>query len=139
MQRPTKHQYYLNNAKDIASRSTCLRRKYGAIIVNNDQIVSTGYNGSPRGVINCDDHGTCYRAENNITPGQRYEMCLVGSTKILLSTSEITLATNEIKLLEDIYNERLWNINCVSYDAANGIIVNAKAEDIWIILVSPFI
>lgn len=51
--------YYLNIAKSVADRSTCLRKKCGAVIVNNDEIISTGYNGAPRGRINCIDLGYC--------------------------------------------------------------------------------
>lgn len=56
MNRIDKNEYYLNMAKAAAARSTCLKRQYGAIIVNNDEIVATGYNGSPRGSINCCDN-----------------------------------------------------------------------------------
>lgn len=61
MNRPTKDEYYLNIALAVSKRSTCLRRHYGVVIVNNDVIVSTGYNGSPRGEINCCDLGECKR------------------------------------------------------------------------------
>lgn len=60
-QRLSKDEYYINIAKSVTKRSTCLRRQYGAVIVNNDEIVSTGYNGSPRGEVNCCDTGTCKR------------------------------------------------------------------------------
>jgi len=73
--RPSKDQYYLNIALEVAARSTCRRRSYGAIIVRDDQIVSTGYNGSPRGTPNCIDLGYCIREINKIPPGQRYELC----------------------------------------------------------------
>ena len=73
--RISKNDYYLNIAREVAQRSTCLRRKYGAIIVNNDQIIATGYNGSPRGEINCCDIGICERQRLNINPGERYELC----------------------------------------------------------------
>ena len=56
-QRVSKHNYYLDIAQTVAERSTCLRRKFGAIIVRNDAIISTGYNGAPRGRKNCDDMG----------------------------------------------------------------------------------
>ncbi len=59
-----KDNYYLNIAEVVASRSTCLRRQYGAVIVNNDEIIATGYNGAPRGEANCCDTGHCYRAEH---------------------------------------------------------------------------
>lgn len=61
--RPNKTDYYLDIALAVSKRSTCLRRHYGAVIVNNDEIVSTGYNGSPRNGVNCCDIGHCMRAE----------------------------------------------------------------------------
>jgi len=74
--RPTKREYYLDIARVVSSRSTCLRRKYGSIIVSPaDSIVSTGYNGSPRGEDNCCDTGYCERAEKKIPSGSNYELC----------------------------------------------------------------
>ena len=73
--RISKENYYLDIAETVASRSTCLRKKYGAIIVKNDVIVSTGYNGAPRGRQNCNDIGTCMREKMNIPRGERYELC----------------------------------------------------------------
>ena len=73
--RPPKDAYYLGIAKAVAQRATCLRRIYGAVIVNNDEIVSTGYNGSARGESNCCDIGECYRESMHVPHGQRYELC----------------------------------------------------------------
>ena len=73
--RISKVEYYLGIADTVSKRGTCLRRNYGAIIVKDDHIVSTGYNGAPRGRINCCDMGTCFRKTNNIPQGQRYERC----------------------------------------------------------------
>ena len=75
MSRPDKDSYFLGIAEAVARRSTCIRRQYGAVIVKNDVIVSTGYNGSPRTAVNCCDAGTCWREEHNIPHGERYEMC----------------------------------------------------------------
>ncbi|MDR3557171.1 MAG: deaminase [Syntrophobacteraceae bacterium] len=75
MKRPTKSQYYLDIARAVAMRSTCLRRRFGAVIVKNDQIISTGYNGAPRQTTNCIDLGSCLRQQKNIPPGQNYELC----------------------------------------------------------------
>ena len=75
MNRVSKENYYLDIAQTVAERSTCLRKKYGAIIVRNDVIVSTGYNGAPRGRKNCSDLGYCMRDKLNIPRGERYEMC----------------------------------------------------------------
>lgn len=76
MNRISKAEYYLGIAEAVAKRSTCLRRQYGAIIVKNDEIIATGYNGSPRGSDNCCDVGYCWREENNIPHGEQYEACL---------------------------------------------------------------
>lgn len=74
--RISKSEYYLNIAKAVAQRSTCIRRQYGAVIVKNDEIIATGYNGSARGEENCCDVGTCWRERNNIPHGQQYEKCV---------------------------------------------------------------
>ena len=73
--RTSKENYYLNIADAVLDRSTCLRRKYGAIIVRNDEIISTGYNGAPRGRANCSDLGYCSREAMNVPRGERYELC----------------------------------------------------------------
>ena len=75
MGRISKENYYLDIAATVLERSTCLRRVYGAIIVNNDEIISTGYNGAPRGRANCTDMGFCTREAMKIPRGQRYELC----------------------------------------------------------------
>ncbi|MEG1050232.1 MAG: cytidine deaminase [Oscillospiraceae bacterium] len=73
--RKNKINYYLDIAETVLKRGTCLRRNYGAIIVNNDEIISTGYVGAPRGRENCCDMGFCIREKFNIPRGERYEMC----------------------------------------------------------------
>lgn len=75
MSRIDKMNYYLDIAETVLERGTCLRRNFGAIIVNNDQIVSTGYTGAPRGRKNCSDLGVCIRSEKNVPRGERYELC----------------------------------------------------------------
>ena len=75
MERVSKHNYYLDIAQTVAERSTCLRKMFGAIIVKDDVIVSTGYNGAPRGRKNCNDIQFCLRDKLNIPRGERYELC----------------------------------------------------------------
>lgn len=75
MNRISKENYYLNIAQTVLERATCLRRVYGAIIVKNDEIISTGYNGSPRGRKNCVDMGFCTREAMQVPRGERYELC----------------------------------------------------------------
>jgi dCMP deaminase len=75
MERISKENYYLDIAETVLERATCLRRVYGAIIVKNDEIISTGYNGAPRGRKNCVDMGFCTREAMQVPRGQRYELC----------------------------------------------------------------
>ena len=74
-QRISKENYYLNIAETVLERATCLRRVFGAIIVKNDEIISTGYNGAPRGRCNCVDMGFCTREAMKVPRGERYELC----------------------------------------------------------------
>mgnify|MGYP002508221082 FL=1 len=75
MERRDKINYYLDIAETVSKRSTCLRRIYGAVIVNHDEIVSTGYVGAPRGRKNCSDLNYCIRTKLEIPRGERYELC----------------------------------------------------------------
>ena len=75
MDRISKENYYLDIAQTVLERATCLRRVYGAIIVKNDEIISTGYNGAPRGRANCVDMGYCSREAMRVPRGERYELC----------------------------------------------------------------
>lgn len=75
MERINKENYYLDIAQTVLERGTCMRRNFGAIIVKNDQIISSGYTGAPRGRKNCSDVGHCTREVLNIPRGERYELC----------------------------------------------------------------
>ena len=107
MERSSKENYYLDIAEAVSGRGTCLRKKYGAIIVKNDSILSTGYVGAPRGRKNCCDLKFCLRAQMNIPRGERYELCrsvhaeanaiiaasreqMIGSTLFLVGTDAET-------------------------------------------------
>ncbi len=73
--RTDKINYYLDIAEIVLERGTCLRRKFGAVIVKNDEVISTGYTGAPRGRENCCDKGVCLREKLNVPRGERYELC----------------------------------------------------------------
>mgnify|MGYP004509152647 CR=1 FL=1 len=75
MERVSKENYYLDIAEAVLERSTCIRRMYGAVIVKDDEIISTGYNGAPRGRANCNLLGFCAREKLNIKSGEKYELC----------------------------------------------------------------
>lgn len=86
--RPSKDSYYLDIAKSVCARSTCLKRKYGCVIVNNDEIIATGYNGNPRGMKNCCDVGKCMRIDKPHNSGD-YSDChsVHAEQNAMLSTS----------------------------------------------------
>ena len=75
MERRGKQNYYLDICETVLERGTCLRRNFAAIIVKQDEIISTGYTGAPRGRLNCCDIGKCRREELNVPRGTRYELC----------------------------------------------------------------
>lgn len=75
LHRRDKVNYYLDLAETVSQRCTCLRRHYGAVIVKNDEVISTGYVGAPRGRANCSDLGYCLRVKKGIPRGERYELC----------------------------------------------------------------
>ncbi|MBQ9748644.1 MAG: cytidine deaminase [Clostridia bacterium] len=95
MERPDKINYYLDIAQTVSRRSTCLRKQYGAIIVKNDIIVSTGYNGAPRGRKNCSDLQYCMRNELGIPRGERYELC-----RSVHAESNAIIAADRDKMLD---------------------------------------
>ncbi len=111
--RKDKINYYLDIADSVLRRSTCLRRQYGAIIVRNDEIVATGYNGAPRGRKNCDELGGCRRETLNIPSGERYELCrsvhaeanaIISAARNETIGSTLYLAGREVKTGELIKN-----------------------------------
>ena len=99
MTRPDKINYYLDIAQTVSQRGTCLRRKFGEIIVKNDSIVSTGYAGAPRGRVHCCDRGNCLREEMAIPRGERYELC----RSVHAEANAIIAASREEMLDADLY------------------------------------
>ena len=97
--RVSKVNYYLDIAQTVAKRGTCLRRKFGAIIVNNDSIVSTGYAGAPRGRANCCDLNYCLREKMQIPRGERYELC----RSVHAEANAIIAASREEMIGADMY------------------------------------
>ncbi len=99
MSRISKEIYYLDIAKTVAERGTCLRRKFGAIIVKDDVIISTGYNGAPRGRANCCDLNFCLRDKMQIPRGERYELC----RSIHAEANAIIAASRDMMLGSTLY------------------------------------
>lgn len=75
VKRRDKTNYYLDLAEVVSERATCIRRHFGAVIVKDDEVISTGYVGSPRGRANCNELGYCTREKLQIPRGERYELC----------------------------------------------------------------
>ncbi len=106
MERRDKINYYLDIAEVVLERSTCLRRKFGSAIVKNDEIISTGYVGAPRGRENCIDLGFCMREKLNVPKGERYELCrsvhseqnaIISASRSELLNSTLYLACHDAK------------------------------------------
>ena len=111
-QRISKENYYLNIAETVLERATCLRRVFGAIIVKNDEIISTGYNGAPRGRCNCVDMGFCTREAMKVPRGERYELC----RSVHAEANAIISASRNECIGGDIY--------LVGHDAKTGAILS---------------
>ena len=106
MKRIDKENYYLDIAESVLERSTCIRRCFGSVIVKNDEIISTGYNGAPRGRKNCVDLGYCTREKLNIPRGERYELyrSVHGVENAIISASRRDLIDSILYLVGKDYN-----------------------------------
>lgn len=113
MKRRDKVNYYLDLADVVSKRGTCMRRRYGAVIVKNDEVISTGYVGAPRGRKNCTDLEFCIRQKMNIPRGERYELCrsvhaeanaIISAERDKMIDSTIYLSGREVDTGEYIKN-----------------------------------
>lgn len=134
MERRDKTNYYLDIAQTVAERGTCLRRNYGAIIVKNDEIISTGYVGAPRGRKNCSDLGFCIRQQMNIPRGERYEMCrsVHAEANAIISASRNELIDSTLYLvgLEADTKEIVANSCCCAM--CKRMVINAGIKQVVI-------
>ena len=138
MDRVTKPNYYLDIAATVLKRSTCLRKRYGAIIVKNDAIVSTGYNGAPRGRANCIELGFCVREQLHIPRGERYELCraLHAEQNAIINASRDQMLGSTLYLVgEDSQSGALLGDVC-SCAMCKRMIINAGIEEV-VIRTSP--
>lgn len=134
MQRTDKNNYYLDIAETVLERGTCLRRNFGAIIVKNDEIVSTGYTGAPRGRKNCIDLGICLREKMQIPRGERYELCrsVHAEANAIISTSRDKMIGSTMYLAgrEAESGELVNNMNSCSM--CKRMIINAGIDRVVI-------
>ena len=133
-QRRSKENYYLDIADAAQKRSTCLRRRFGAIIVRDDEIVATGYNGAPRGRRNCTDLNYCARQTLNVPAGERYELCrsVHAEANAIISASRRDMIGATIYLVgrDAMTNELLPN--AMSCSMCKRQIINAGIEKVVI-------
>jgi len=123
MERPSKQEYFMQIAKDVSSRSTCIRRQHGAVIVRNDQILSTGYNGSPKGMPHCSILG-CLRERIECPSGERYELCRSVHAE---ANAIIQAAKNGVNI-----DEATMYITGMPCYMCAKMIVNAGLKEVWV-------
>ncbi len=115
-------------------RGTCLRRLYGAVIVKNDEVISTGYAGAPRGRKNCSDVGTCIRIDLNIPRGERYELCrsVHAEANAIISASREQMLGSSLYLVgTEVSTGELIKNSC-SCSMCKRLIINAGIETVYI-------
>ena len=132
--RKDKINYYLDIAEATLQRSTCIRRNFGAIIVKNDEIISTGYNGAPRGRKNCIDLGYCMREKLNIPRGERYELCrsVHGEENAIISAARKDMIGSSLFLVGKNYNNDEYVKDARPCAMCKRIIINSGIEKIYI-------
>lgn len=132
--RTDKINYYLDIAETVLERGTCLRRNFGAIIVNNDEIVSTGYVGAPRGRQNCIDMGYCLRQKLNVKRGTRYELCrsVHAEANAIISASRKEMIGSSLFLVGKEMDDGSYVKNAMPCSMCKRQIINAGIEKIYI-------
>lgn len=125
--------YYLDIAQSVSKRSTCFRAKYGSVIVKNDEIISTGYNGSPRGRKHCTELGYCRRQKLNIPRGERYEACrsVHSEMNAIISASRRDMIGSSLFLVgTDLSGDYIEGVSCCSM--CKRLIINAGIDKVFI-------
>ena len=134
MERIDKINYYLDIAETVVERGTCLRRNFGAIIVKNDEIISTGYVGAPRGRKNCCDLGYCTREKQNIPRGERYELCrsVHAEQNAIISASRRDTIDSTLYLVGKNYKDHSYVENANPCALCKRMIINSGIKEVII-------
>ena len=134
MERIDKINYYLDIAETVVERGTCLRRNFGAIIVKNDEIISTGYVGAPRGRKNCCDLGYCTREKLNIPRGERYELCrsVHAEQNAIISASRRDTIDSTLYLVGIKYKDHTYVENANPCALCKRMIINSGIKEVII-------
>lgn len=134
MERRDKINYYLDLADIVSQRGTCLRRHFGAVIVKNDEVVSTGYAGAPRGRKNCSDMGVCIRQQLMVPRGERYELCrsVHAEANAIISASRDKMIGSSIYLSGREVDTGDYVANSNSCSMCKKMIINAGIETVYV-------
>ena len=122
MERIEKVNYYLDIAESVLERSTCIRRNFGAVIVKNDEIISTGYNGAPRGRKNCSDLKYCMREKLNIH----------GEQNAIISAKRSDMIDADIYLVGKNFNDGSYVSDARPCAMCKRVIINAGIKNIYV-------
>ena len=130
--RRDKINYYLDIAESVAERGTCLRRNFGAIIVNHDEIVSTGYVGAPRGRKNCCDLKYCMREKLKVPRGERYELCrsVHAEQNAIISAKRCDMLESTLYLVGINYDDGSYVENARPCALCKRMIINAGIKQV---------
>lgn len=134
MERRDKINYYLDLAEVVSQRGTCLRKHYGAIIVKNDEVISTGYVGAPRGRKNCTDLGECVREKLNIPRGERYELCrsIHAEANAIISASRDKMIGSTLYLTGIDVTNKTYVENSTCCSMCKRLVINAGIERVYL-------
>lgn len=134
MNRRDKNNYYLDIAETVLERGTCLRRNYGSIIVKNDEIISSGYTGAPRGRKNCTDMKICVREELKVKRGTHYELCrsVHSEANAIISASRRDMIGASLYLVGKDAKTGEYVENANSCSMCKRLIINAGIEKVII-------
>ena len=134
MERRDKTNYYLDLAEMVSQRCTCLRRHYGAVIVKNDEVISTGYVGAPRGRKNCTDLGECVRKKMGVPRGERYELCrsVHAEANAIISASRDKMIGSSMYLIGIEVDTGEYIKNANSCSMCKRLIINAGIKKVFI-------
>lgn len=134
MKRRDKINYYLDIAQTVTERGTCLRRNFGCIIVKNDEIISTGYSGAPRGRKNCIDLNFCYREKIQVPRGQMYEKCrsVHAEMNAIISASRRDMIGSDMFIVGKNYGDQEIVPSANSCSICKRMIINAGIQKVYI-------
>lgn len=134
LERRDKVNYYLDLAQMVSLRGTCLRKRYGAVLVKNDEVISTGYVGAPRGRKNCSDVGECVREKMNVPRGERYELCrsVHAEANAIISASRDQMLGSSLYLVgtEISTGEYVQNATCCSM--CKRLVINSGIDKVYV-------